>query len=341
MSSTTLNKFLIVISLIAWISPSFAETKVWDSTKDATRTPAKEGEVKPQGWKKSANLGLNLSFTSSQSVVGQTDGNSQTYGVNSKGSLNRYSDADEWRNEFSLTGATTKTPTIPRFVKSSDELKLGTIYLYSLPSVPKIGPYVRAEAAAPIFKGEDVRTGTQTYKITHLSGPDTTRQDSSIRLTDGFKPLTTKEAAGFFYKPYEDERTKIETRAGLGAQQIASRGQFAVTGVDSAGAVMVKELDDVNQAGLELAASVKGKLNDVSTYEVGAESLTPFISNKKSDDHRNAIELTNVEAFAKVSSNITSWASFGYDYKLKIEPQLITRAQQIHMLVLNVNYNLF
>lgn len=341
MRSTTLNKFLIVFSTVAWTLPALAQTQVWDSAKGVARTIAKEGETKPQGWKKSANIGLNLSFTSSQDVVGQTNGNSQTYGVNSKGTLNRYSDEDEWRNEFSLIGATTKTPSIPRFVKSSDELKLGTIYLYSLPSVPKIGPYVRGEAAAPIFKGEDVRTGLQSYKITHLSGPDTTRQDSSIRLTDGFKPLTTKEAVGFFYKPYEDESAKIETRAGFGAQQIASKGQFAVGGVDSTGAVLVNELDNVNQAGLELAASVKGKLNDVSTYEVGAESLTPFINNKKSGDRRNAIELTNVSATAKLSSNITSWASFGYDYKLKIEPQLVTRAQQIHMLVLNVNYNLF
>jgi hypothetical protein len=33
--------------------------------------------------------------------------------------------------------------------------------------------------------------------------------------------------------------------------------------------------------------------------------------------------------------------AIGYDYKLKIQPQLVDRTQQIHMFVLNINYNLF
>ena len=61
----------------------------------------------------------------------------------------------------------------------------------------------------------------------------------------------------------------------------------------------------------------------------------------RSGDDREPIRLTNIDAFVKLSSNVTKWASFGYDYKLKIQPQLVDRAQQIHMFVVNVNYNLF
>jgi hypothetical protein len=293
---------------------------------------------KTLGWSKNANVGANLSMSSSQDVVGQTDGTSQTYGTNVKGGYTHNTERAEWRNDLSIIEATTKTPSVPRFIKSADEVKLASIYLYSLESYPKIGPYARAEAAAPMFKGEDVRSTPKTYRYLDTARTVT---DSSVRLTDGFKPLTTKEAIGFFYKPVQDERLKIELRAGAAAQQISAEGQYAVKGVNTAGEVELNRLRDVNQAGLEVGFNVKGKVNDNSTYEVGAEAMTPLANNKQAGDDRDALRLTNVDAFFKLSSNLTSWASFGYDYKLKIQPQLVDRAQQIHMFVVNVNYNLF
>jgi len=300
-----------------------------------------EETARPQGWKRSGNLGLNLSLSSSQDVVGQTNGTSQTYGLNVKSAFNHFTPQGEWRNELNVTGATTKTPNVPRFVKSSDELKVATTYHYSLQSYPKIGPYAKAEAAAPMFVGEDVRSEPKTYRFTNLDGTNSSRTETSVRLTEGFKPLTTKESVGFFYKPVQEDRLKIETRVGVAALQVAAAGQYAVKGVNAAGEVEVNQLDDVSQAGFELALSVKGKANETSTYELGAETMTPLINNKRSGDDRDSLRLTNVDIFAKLSSNVTSWASFGYDYKLKIQPQLVDRAQQIHMFVINVNHNLF
>ena len=299
---------------------------------------ADEPAKKILGWTKNANLGANLSFTSSNSVVGQTDGSSQTYGLNLKGGMNHVTEKDEWRNTLSITEATTRTPSVPRYLKSSDDLKIESIYLYSLPSHPNIGPYVKGEASAPMFKGEDVQSTTKTYRVTSTNQAVNA---SSFRLTDGFKPLTTKESVGFFWKAVQKENLKVETRVGFGAMQIDANGQLTNGGPNAAGELQINELRDVSQAGLELAANVKGKIDEKSSYEAGVESLTPFINNKLKGDTRNSMELTNVEGFAKLTSNITSWAAFSYDYKLKIQPQLQVRAQQIHMLVLNMNYNLF
>ncbi len=300
---------------------------------------AAEPPPKVMGWSKNANLGANLSFSSSQDVVGQTDGTSQSYGLNLKSGWNHNSERAEWRNEASLSGTTTKTPNVPRFVKSADEFKLTSIYLYSLERYPKIGPYARVEAAAPMFKGEDVRSTVKTYR--YLDN-NTTFVGDSARLTDGFKPLTTKEAVGFFYKPIQQERLKVEARVGLAATQISADGQYSVKGVNAtSGEVELNRLSDVSQGGTELGLSVKGKANETSTYEVGVEAMTPFVNNKQTGDDRDPIRLTNIDGFIKLSSNLTSWASFGYDYKLKIQPQLVDRAQQIHMFVINVNYNLF
>lgn len=305
----------------------------------AALTAHAEDAPKVLGWTKNANLGANLSISSSQDVVGQTDGTSQTYGATLKGGMNHNTESAEWRNDLSLMGATTKTPSVPRFIKSSDELKLSTIYLYSLEKYPKIGPYARGEAAAPMFKGEDVRATPKTYRYLD-SGRSVT--ESSVQLTESFKPLTTKESAGFFYKPVKEDRLKVETRVGVAAQQIAADGQYSVKGVSSTtGEVELNRLRDVSQAGAELAVLVKGKFHENATYEVGGEAMTPFINNKESADKRDAIRLTNVEAYAKLASNMTNWASFGYDYKLKIQPQLVDRAQQIHMFVVTLNHNLF
>ncbi len=299
---------------------------------------AEDPPAKVMGWSKNANLGVNLSFSSSKDVVGQNDGTSETYGTSLKSGWNHNSEQAEWRTDLSYAGATTKTSTVPRFAKSADDLKLATIYLYSLANYPKIGPYARAEAAAPVFGGEDVRSTPKTYRYLDTN---TTSTESSVKLTEGFKPLTTKEAAGFFYKPIQNENLKIETRVGAAAMQVSADGQYSVKGVNKAGEVELNRLSDISQAGLEAGFVIKGKANENSTYEVGAEAMTPFVNNKKSGDDRDAFRLTNIDAFVKLSSNLTKWASFGYDYKLKIQPQLVDRAQQTHMIVLNMNYNLF
>lgn len=311
------------------------------STAALAQTTPAEPAAKVLGWSKNANLGVNLSFTSSESVVGQADGSSQTYGLNLKGGLNHVTDKDEWRNTLTVNAATTRTPNVPRYIKSSDDLKLDSIYLYSLPSHPDVGPYVRGEASAPMFKGETVQATPQTFRVSRQGQADHVFTASSLRLTDGFKPLATKEGVGFFWKALQKENLKVEARAGFAALQIDADGQLVLAGPNAAGELQVNELRDVSQAGLELALSAKGKIDDKTSYEAGVEAMTPFVNNKVAGDKRSSTELTNVDGFAKLTSNITSWAAFSYDYKLKIQPQLQIRAQQIHMLVLNVNYNLF
>lgn len=295
----------------------------------------------PLGWQKSAKLGTNLSLSSSQDVVGQTDGTSETYGLNLKAEFNRRSANDEWRSEGSLISATTKTPSISRFVKSNDELKLGTMYLRYFNESKTFGPYARAEASAPMFKGEDVQSSPKVYRINGKYGAsNVTSPQTSLRLTDGFHPLNTKEALGVFWKAVDKEKLKVEARIGAAALQIQANGQYTSKGTNGAGEVVINELENVNQLGLETAVSVKGKVDEKSSYELGLESLTPFVNNKSSNDDRDAFRLTNIDGFIKLTSNITSWASFGYDYKVKLQPQLVERAQQTHMIVLNISYNL-
>ena len=268
-------------------------------------------------------------------MVGQTSGTSETYGLNYHGSLYHFTNHDEWRNDLFAREATTKTASLGRFVKSEDEVKLSSIYLYYLPNHPNLGPYARTEVAAPVFKGEDAEGSVKRYRIDNT---DEVFDAATLRLTDGFRPLTTKEAIGGFYRPVDNQRVRIETRLGFAAQQIKADGQFARKGAETNGEILVQRLRDVSQAGLEAAANLKGSIDDKTGYEIGLDSLTPFINDRKSGDTRSAWRLTNVDGYIKLSSKITDWMSFGYDYKLKIQPQLVDTAQQIHMITLNLSY---
>jgi hypothetical protein len=331
---------LILILILGGTAPlAPAQTSIWGADKGVFRSPASTEEPIAYGWQAKKNASVNFSLLSSQDVIGQSNGTSETYGLSLKSSLNRYHERDEWRNDLLLTEATTKTASIPRFVKSSDELKLSTIYLYFLPKNPRVGPYARAEAAAPLFNGEDVRSEVKTYRI-NAAGENSsiTRQDSSVRLTDGLNPLATKEAVGFFYQPVKEDRLSVEARLGAAALQIKADGGYSVKGVNKDGEVELNPLHDVHQAGLEAGVAIKGKFNQNSGYAVSAESLTPFINNKRLGDERDALRLTNVDGTARLESKLTTWLSTSYDYKLRIQPQLVDRAQQIHMFVLNLNY---
>jgi hypothetical protein len=261
--------------------------------------------------------------------------------LNTKGAYNFADVNSEWLNTVSYFGTTTKTPSQARFIKSSDELKLESLYLHGLPSNPNIGPYVKASAKAPIFVGQDVRANPVTYNILMRNQTSRQIQASTLRLTDGLQPLTTRESTGAFWKAVDNSDIRLDFRLGIGAEQISATGQYAVTGTGAGGVVTVNELKSISQLGVEAAATANGKIDQKTGWGAGVEVLTPFVNNKDATDHRSALNLTSVDGYAKFTSNITSWASLSYDYKLTIQPQLIERAQQTHMFVLNLNYNLF
>jgi hypothetical protein len=301
----------------------------------------KRAETKKIGWTPAAKVGVNASFANSSNVVGKTDGSSETYGLDLSGSYNHASDVSEWRNTMSYTGTTTKNPVLPRYVKSNDLLKFESLYLHSFQDIPKLGPYVSFHASAPIFFGEDVRPTSTTYSVHHLDQTVQSVSGDTFKLTDSLKPLTTRESAGLFWKAFNDGNVQIEVRLGAGAEQTAAAGQYAVTGTAADGSVTVNELKNLSQLGAETGFKAKGKIDEKTGWELSFETLTPVVSNKDASDDRDPIRLTNIDGAAKLSSNITSWAAISYDYKLTIKPQLVDRTQQSHMLVFNLNYNLF
>lgn len=325
--------FLLFLSSHAFASPLYLAPSF------TTPNEFKLTEKKELGWKPTATVSALYSYSSSENVIGQTDGVGLVYGLNFKGTYTRIAELSEWRNTLSYSGTTTKTPTLPRYVKSSDELKLETIYLKSLPDKPTIGPYVRGEIATSAFRGEDVRSGPTTYVITNSDGSVRgTQTEGTLALTNAFKPFAIKESGGFFWKPENNEKMTLELRAGLGAMHVFAKDQLAVQDNSNTSAIEVVELKSFTQTGIEFGAVFKGKIDEKTSYELAAESLTPLI--KEKGEKRSSIRLTNYNAMAKLSTQINNWISISYDFKLKMQPQLLEKSQVQQMLVLNINYTL-
>ncbi len=288
-----------------------------------------------------ASLGANVSLASNDNVVGQTDGSSQTYGLSAEASFRRLTERSEWRRDMSLVGATSRTPSLPRFVKSKDELSLSSIYLYSLERNPKLGPFVKASAKAPVFKGEEVRSDVTSFRFVERDGSTRLVEAESLRLTDPLKPLNLSGSTGVFYRPVHEPNLKIESRLGVGGLYISAEGQYAVKDKNDAGEVVVEALSSVEQLGIEAALGVEGRLSPTSSYELSLVALTPLVNNVRDEDSRSNWELTNIEGSFKLTSQVTEWAALTYDYQLKLQPQLVSGPQQTHLLLLNLTYSLF
>lgn len=327
-------RHLILLTLI-----SIAPFVSWAQTDLVAKKEIPLDEKAQEGWTPKLKLSTNVSLQSSKQVVGQTDGDTYTIGGKIESAMNHKKDTKEWRNSLDYAGATTRTASLPRYVKSSDSLKFETTYLYGLESMPKLGPYVKGSAETAVFKGEDVRAKTVTYSGTGINSVTA----DSYRLTDGFKPLTTKEAVGFFYKFIDRKNTKLEARMGLGGVQVSADGQLYVKKADDT-TVTLDTLESYSQSGLEYGLVWTGQWNETSSYSLTADFLTPFgtdIKAGKPCDDCKDLELTNVDIKASASTKVSDWATLAYEYKALKQPQLFNKFQIQHGLVLNIVYDVF
>ncbi len=330
------SKFLLVFLFTLQL---YAQEEIGQSL--TIKKPAKS-LVKDNGWHPKLDLGSNLSIGSSKNVIGQLDGDSKAYGVSLLTEMNYRKDLHELQTSLQYTGATSSTPALPRFVKSNDELKLKTLYIYSFDSQPRIGPYIRAEARAAVFLGEDVRAEDQTYLITDQSGNLESKSNiSTLRLTDGFKPLTTTEAAGMFFYWIEKDNLLLTSRLGLGAQQVEASGQFALADDEDTPEIEVSELPSYSQLGFEGGLTLNAKFDEKTSLSLNFDFLTPIDPELETGDNRSDFDMTNIEFTVKLSSKLYDWLSVKYEYLLREQPQLLDETQTTHFFGLNFDYSVF
>lgn len=326
----------ILLGLIFALGTASAQTRVVSQVTE--KEEIKKTDAKVLGWQKKLVVGAGVSLGTSDNVVGQQSGSTNTFSATVEGQLNHIKERDEWRNTLKLSESTSRTPAIPRYVKVNDVLDLETLYLYSLESVPWFGPYAKASAQAPIFFGQDIRATDTTYDITYQNGSTQSVTGNSLRLTDGFRPLTTKESVGGFAKLMTRENLKIEGRAGLGGLQVQADRQLVLADDKDTPNVEVNELRSYSQLGAELGFSIKGKIDEKTSYSLEGEVLLPFTVDKAPGDTRDNLRLTNWDLKGRLSSKLYDWLSLDYSARALMQPQLVEELQVQTLLQLTMTY---
>ncbi len=293
-----------------------------------------EEEKKKDGVEWSINAGATLNFTDNRQVIGQQDGSAFTFGFKMDAGVTVRDSGHEWRNTLGVLAGVTRTPALPEFVKTQDNLEAESIYLYHV--TDWFGPYARFAWQTPMFRGTDVRAEPTDYTITNLDGTTTDVTASRLTLTDAMSPSRLKESIGLFAQPIRQEPVSVEVRLGAGGRHVLADGQLAVTDDEDTPVVEVSELDDVHQLGAEAALEIWGGFEEGRlTYKFTAEAMTPFLHNDlPAGDDRSSFELTNILLKAALSAKVVEWASVDYEFRAVREPQLLDAFQIQNQLLL-------
>jgi hypothetical protein len=297
---------------------------------------------KHEGWKKKIDLGASFSLSSNSSVVGSTEGTTLAMGATIKSSFDWARGSHEWLNSFNLQEIFTYSSSIDEFVKTTDEIKLRSAYLYHISSIPWLGPFGELKLKTALFRGRDVRNKDVTYLTKRLDGTiDSKAGVNSLRLTDAFAPLTLEQMIGAFARPIKKDNMSLEVRLGFSAKQTFANNQKALNDDSDTDEIEVKELEDIYQGGPALGVFFEGNLLAKKLlYYAQFESMLPAINNKAADDDSNAAELTNLAFEAGFSLKVVSWASLSYSFKAIREPQLLDKWQIQNNLLATFTYSL-
>lgn len=299
----------------------------------------KEEEVvkdeKPEGWDPALILGASISVSTNTNFIGQANGNSFTGGLHLLGRLDYLKGVIDWRNVLKIDEVFTQTPVIDEFVKSIDQLAFESVIYYRIS--PLFGPFASFKLDTSILEGRDVRGAPIDYS----EGGEVLAEDvTSIKLTDGFQPLSLKEAIGFFLRPISKKTVEVDIRGGFGASQNFADGALLVSDdAATADVIELTALADVIQAGAVLEVASKGELEEGRIqYSARAEVMIPFLNDDPLE--RSATDLTNFDIGAKLGFKLFEWASLSYELKILRLPQLLDAWQIQNNLLLTFSYAL-
>jgi hypothetical protein len=335
--------FPILITCLLWSTSVSADDKKPHYVKVVEGKKEKDKEKK-QGWKKKVDVGASVNFSQTSNVVGATDGIATALGAQIKGAFDYLKGPHEWLSAIDIVDTFTYTTTLGELVKTTDELKLKSAYLYHFQRLPWLGPYGEIKMNTAIFPSRDVRSELYTYQDSGTDPPDVQRTGSaSFRLTTSFSPLTLQETLGAFARPVEEETIKFEARLGFaGRQTFVSEDQWAVDKADDEQKIVnLKKLESFYQAGPALGLFLDGALAEKKIlYFARFEMMVPAVNSTLEEDERGLGELINYSFEAGISVKLVSWAAFSYTFKALREPQLVDEWQIQNNALLTFSYSL-
>ncbi len=335
-SSSRLAAFLLASTVLTVASPAHAQNDTEPELVEDDQTQRAQESI--DGWNGRLAIGGNLNATSNDDVVGETDGFSALFGLNTTGALNYVSGPHELQNTLNISESFARTPSIGQFVKNNDSFTLDSLYQYFF--LPWSGAFGQASLETSLFTTNSVTAESRDYIVQRTDGTtDTFDQIDTFELASPLSPTTLSETVGLFVKPVRETPFTLSVRAGVGARETFAADVLAVDDQEGTEPIEVTELRDVFQGGAEAFAGAEGTFPDRKiSYEIGLQGFLPVINNSAGD--RSPVELFRYAANGVVSFDAFEWMSLSYNARILRDPQLIERTQIQNNVLLNFSYSI-
>lgn len=317
--------YAVVCASLAASGTAFAQAQIvpgQDAVKAGEKTDV-------EGWAPFLSLTSTISLISNSSVVGQVDGVSTLFGLGVTGGADYVKDKHLLRNSLSISEGFARTPVIDEFLKTTDSVKLESLYNYFL--TQNLGLFGRLKLETSIFPSDDVR-GLQTTWVeknqTDATMPIPLNQlKYRQRLADAFSPFSISESGGGFADPIRKEWLNVSFRAGAGGRHTFAESVLLIDDDKATPEVELQRLRDVHQLGFEAFAGVSGKTKDSrANYKAGLSLLLPFVNNDPDD--RGVGKLTRIAFEGQVTFNVYTWMGLVYSLNITKDAQLFARGDE-------------
>ena len=325
----------------AWVlsAPAFAQGVAKPATSGTTeaksvelasdKLPAKDGFSDLE----SVTGGSNV--IDQQNVNGQQSGTSTLYNLDLSSDLNYRRNQQSVSNNLTVNESFSRTPALPRLIKSTDAVRFVSMYRYFFTSTSPFGVYGRFKASTSAFESYDERASPVNYERQNRDGTSSTETGKfRTKLAAGFAPQEYKEAFGIFVSPFDHEAFRAEVRTGPAAVQTLSKDAY-YTNTSKDGLVVLTEVGDVHAFGAEAAVEVKGVLLDKKLdYVASVEALYPLMYSPKPANSPETSKLVNYEAVAAVRYKLSDWLGITAQAKSKRNPMIRPEAEVVKSVLL-------
>jgi hypothetical protein len=306
------------------------------------------------GWHPMLTLSGNLALSHNQGVVGNPNGLNLMLGYLIASELGYLDDTKqhEWQNTLGWQLAYTRTATVEKFVKSIDSFDLQSAYLYHLPPLPWVGPFIAFQLRMSVFPGYDIRADSTEVVELDPDGDPVQRTDplgnpignrmleagDRLGLTGAFEPIQLRETVGMFAIPVEKEIVKVDVRAGFGAWETLVQDGKVIVDDEATPELEIQQLQDSVLLGPELRLAVTGLYKENIIY--GVRGLLMYPVYHSVDTRLEGGEKLNTEIEALLGIKFAPWLSIDYSLKAYRLPFIVDQWQIQNVLLVSITLSL-
>lgn len=348
-----LAAFVATAAILASI-PAAAEEELKSESHLIPDAVAAVDEGAEPGWHPLLTLSANLALSHNQGVVGNPNGLNMLVGYLIAAELGYLDDTEqhEWQNTLGWQLAYTRTAMIETFVKSIDSFDFQSAYLYHLPPLPWVGPFVAFQLRMAVFPGYDIRAADTEVVRLDPNGDPIPRTDvlgnplpnrvveagDRLDLTGAFEPVQLRETVGLFAIPVEKELVKVDVRAGFGAWETLVQDGHVIVDDEATPELEIQQLRDSVLLGPELRLAITGVYQENVIY--GVRGLLMYPVYHSVDTELEGAEKLNAEVEALLGIKFAPWLSIDYSLKAYRLPFIVDQWQIQNVLLVSLTLSL-